>query len=329
MKLLKIAIGSAIAILLADYIGLQNSTAAGIITLLTIQDTKKETIKITFQRILVFVIATALAFLLFNLIGYHAITFGIFLLVFVGCCYFFHLTDSIAMNAVLTTHYLVAKNMGQPLIINELLLLVVGAGIGTLLNLYMPNDLKKIRNIQSSLETDLRNILEEIASLLNSDIKVDSSTFPFSIIDKHIETGLAYAYSNMNNRFIQETWYFISYMEMRKQQCQVLRNIYEKIASLKFSPYQAKEISYFVQHIALSLHETNNAEDLLEEGQSLYGVFQQSALPISRDEFEARAILYMIMKDLDYFLEIKIAFSNSLTEKQINMYWVIPKKESL
>lgn len=325
LKLIKIAIGSAIAILLADYVGLLNSTAAGIITLLTIQDTKLETITISFKRILVFFIATALAFLLFNLLGYHAIPFGIFLLLFVGCCYFFHLNDGIAMNAVLTTHYLVSGNITSSLIVNELLLLVIGAGIGTLLNLYMPSDLKKIRTIQSLLETDLRNILDNMASFLVSDSKInskiDSKTDYFFDLDNHIETGLTYAYSNMNNRILQESKYFIAYMEMRKQQCQVLRNIYEKIASLESSPYQANEISQFVYNISNTLRESNNAKELLEEGHVLYASFQQSTLPITREEFEARAILYMIMKDLEYFLELKIDFARSLTEKQIKMYW--------
>lgn len=321
MKLLKIAIGSAIAILLADYIGLLNSTAAGIITLLTIQDTKKETITISFKRILAFFIATALAFFLFNLIGYHAISFGIFLLIFVGCCYFFHLSDGIAMNAVLTTHYLVAGNITTSLLVNELLLLVIGAGIGTVLNLYMPSDLKKIRNIQCLLESDLRNIMDKMANFMISHTRIDYTKNHFLELEEHIEKGLTYAYSNMNNRFLQETKYFISYMEMRKQQFQVLENIYEKIFSLESSPSQAKEISLFIHHISATLSETNNAKELLEEGHGLYASFQQSTLPITRGEFEARAILYMIMKDLEYFLELKIDFAKSLTEKQIEMYW--------
>ena len=43
LKMVKIAVGSAAAILLADLLGLNYSTSAGIITLLTIQDTSRET----------------------------------------------------------------------------------------------------------------------------------------------------------------------------------------------------------------------------------------------------------------------------------------------
>ena len=47
LKLLKIAVGSVASIFLADVLGLSYSTAAGIITLLTIQDTARETITIS------------------------------------------------------------------------------------------------------------------------------------------------------------------------------------------------------------------------------------------------------------------------------------------
>lgn len=50
LKLIKIAVGSVASIFLADVLGLGYSTAAGIITLLTIQDTSRETITISVKE---------------------------------------------------------------------------------------------------------------------------------------------------------------------------------------------------------------------------------------------------------------------------------------
>ena len=47
LKLIKIAVGCVASIFLADVLGLGYSTSAGIITLLTIQDTSRETITIS------------------------------------------------------------------------------------------------------------------------------------------------------------------------------------------------------------------------------------------------------------------------------------------
>ncbi|MDE6606831.1 MAG: aromatic acid exporter family protein, partial [Lachnospiraceae bacterium] len=72
LKLAKISIGSAVSIFLAGIIGLSSGTSAGIITLLTIQDTSKETITISVKRVYAFLLATILSYAIFHLVGYHA-----------------------------------------------------------------------------------------------------------------------------------------------------------------------------------------------------------------------------------------------------------------
>ena len=61
IKLIKYVTGSVAAVLLAAALQLQFAYAAGIITLLTIQDTKKETVRITAKRMIIFVIMTILS----------------------------------------------------------------------------------------------------------------------------------------------------------------------------------------------------------------------------------------------------------------------------
>ena len=61
IKLIKYVTGSVAAVLLAAAMQLQFAYAAGIITLLTIQDTKKETVRITAKRMIIFVIMTILS----------------------------------------------------------------------------------------------------------------------------------------------------------------------------------------------------------------------------------------------------------------------------
>ena len=50
MKALKIAGGGVAAILLAEALGLQNAASAGIITLLTVQNTRRETVMSSVRR---------------------------------------------------------------------------------------------------------------------------------------------------------------------------------------------------------------------------------------------------------------------------------------
>ena len=320
-KVSKIAFGSTIAILLANAIGLEYSISAGIITLLTIQDTKKETIFISLKRIVAFLLATILAFILFPNFGFSTVPFGVFLFLFVGGCSIVKLQDGIAMNSVLATHYILSENISISMITNEALLLFIGAGIGTLINLFMPSNVKQIREVQEKIESDLRKILFRMAFFLRESDKTKYKDHCFTPLQEDINLGLTYAYTNMNNTLFQESQYFIRYMEMRKQQLQVLTEIYGKIISLHSVPNQVIPISQFIEKIANSLAESNNAKALLQLEHSLEEGYRQSSLPLTREEFEDRAVLYMILKDFKIFLMMKEQFADTLTNEQIEKYW--------
>ena len=101
IKLIKYVTGSVAAVLLAAALQLQFAYAAGIITLLTIQDTKKETVRITAKRMIIFVIMTILSAVIFPLAGYHVWAFGIVLIPYLFSCMALDMKEAIAPIAVL------------------------------------------------------------------------------------------------------------------------------------------------------------------------------------------------------------------------------------
>ncbi len=321
LKLIKMAAGSAVSIILANALGLLYSSSAGIMTLLTIQNTSKETITISLKRAAAFLIATVLSFVVFESAGYHAVSYGIFLFLFIGICQFLKLSEAISTNAVLVTHYLLEGHMELSLVMNEALLLFIGAGMGTLLNLYIPGKIKEIRCTQHTLEEDLKTVLMRMSEYI---VKGDKSNYTgscFLKLDADISEGEKHAYAYMNNTFFQESKYFMKYMQMRRQQCMVLKDIYKKIVSLTSIPAQALLISEFIRNISISFGESNNARELLEELSALSAQMKNSSLPVTREEFENRAVLYMILTDLEYFLQLKKDFADSLSKEQIKKYW--------
>ena len=98
LKVFKISTACCIAILLADLLGLTSSTSAGIITLLSIQDTKKATFQIAVKRLLAFIPAIFFALLIFWTVGFHVFSFGIFLFVFILFCYFAKLHENFSFS---------------------------------------------------------------------------------------------------------------------------------------------------------------------------------------------------------------------------------------
>lgn len=322
IKILKIAIGSCIAIMIADSLGLKNSTSSGIIMLLSIQDTKKETIFVAMKRFFSFFIALLIAFFIFKSVGYHAVSFGLFLFVFVSICHIFNLEDGIAMCSVLITHFWLEGTMELYFIKNEFLLMVIGVSIAVILNMYMPRNIKTIRYDQYKIEDSMRNIFNEMSLRVVGENKVSENNDNLNNLESLIEDALTRAYEHMNNTLISDMRYYIQYMEMRKAQCAILKRIQYSIGVLTYVPKQAYVIAGFMKTISLSLNEYNNALALLEEEKKIRQSFKEDLLPLSRDEFEVRAVLFHILNDMEYLLFIKKEFSESLTDSQVKSFWL-------
>ncbi len=315
--LLKTGIGSAIAILLANAFGLLYSPSAGIITLLTIQNTKKETLIIALKRVEAFVLATILSYLIFEGLGYTAIAFGAFVTLFVALCFLLDLKDGIPMNAVLMTHFLIEKHMDPSLILNEISILIIGMGIGIILNLAMPRNIARIRKEQMLLEEEMKKHLRSMEGILRKEVQ----EIDFTALEHFVERLLKSAYEEADNRLLSDTRYLVSYLEMRKLQVGVLKDITVNLLQIEAIPVQAEPIAEYIEHIAASFHEKNNVTGLLTILEQLKEHFRQEPLPSTREEFENRAMLYQVMKELEYFLIIKRNFILELEDKDMKTYW--------
>ena len=97
----------------------------------------------------------------------------------------------------------------------------------------------------------------------------------------------------------------IRYIEMRDKQAEILSEIYRNVSELKTTPDTAKIISDFLVKIAQEYDRENDVSDLLEECESINEGFKERSLPQTREEFEDRARLFVVMRSIEDFLEIK------------------------
>ena len=106
LRTVKTAI-SALAMIIAEKLGLLYAPSAGIISVLSVTSTKN----ICHDRNLSFVIlsfSNYFSVYLFYFLGFTAIAFGIFVIIYSSAVYF-QLSDGIVVSSVLVTHYLVEK----------------------------------------------------------------------------------------------------------------------------------------------------------------------------------------------------------------------------
>lgn len=298
---------------------LEFAYAAGIITLLTIQDTKKETVKIAAKRIVIFIIMTILSAAVFPLAGYHVWAFGVVLIPYLICCIALDMKEAIAPIAVLCTHYISAGSCNAGMILNEFLILVIGAGVGILLNMFMPDSRAKLVEYQRTVDDKMIHILKRMALYMERDNKSDYTGECFDELDKMLINLKKEALYYMNNHFLGENDYYYEYMQMRARQCSILKRVYSDIVRLTTTPQQVRALADFVEKIANEFGEENDVQGLLEELEALKESYTVSELPKSREEFENRAMLYHIMEEFEgFFFRLRENFLTNFSIKLLD-----------
>ena len=301
--------------ILAAGFGLQYSVSAGIITMLSIQSTKRESVQIAFQRTGACIMALILASVIFNIAGYNPVAFGLFLLVFIPLTVKFNMEQGIVVSSVIVTHLLVAKNTGMPLIANELELLFIGVSIALFLNLYMPSIENNIKEDQKYIEESMKNILLKMSAALKEHDSSFAEEELFAELDERIKTAKRNAYKNLNNYLISDMSYYVEYMEMRRQQFKILKRMKDNFNRIFITYEHTIMVADFTEKISKSFDEKNTAEGLLKDLEDLRGEFKDMPLPATREEFENRAMLYEFLNDLEQLLLIKYEFMKSITVK--------------
>ena len=147
---LKAAGSAAVAIAVASAIHLQFSATAGIIAILSLMGTKRETMKVALGRLMAYGAALLIAFVCFSLFGDGLLAFGIYLFVFASLCYACSWGYATAMISVLISHFMGTGGMTWTQIGNESLLFLIGTTCGILTNLHLHPDERRLGRIASS-----------------------------------------------------------------------------------------------------------------------------------------------------------------------------------
>lgn len=321
LRIYKIALGSALAYLIADLIGLQYASSAAIVTLLTVLETRRATFDLAKKRYISFAVTMVLAWLVYEHLGYHVVSMGIVMMLMVGISYHYGWQLAISVNAVINTHFLMEQSYTLPFIVNELVMVTIGTVIALLMNSYMPKRIQHLREDIHEIENLFQKILNQIAEYLLRVDREDYDGESIHMLEDRLEKALARAFENLDNTLDEHSKYYIEYMEMRKSQVNVLEAFHDSLHSLSQVRPEAQILADFFRDTAASFHERNNVQELLEEWKKMSAYMIERPLPVSRDEFEDRAILYHMMMDMEEFLLIKKEFADQMTPEQVQIYW--------
>lgn len=308
VKAFKIALAAVLSILTANLLGLKYAVTAGIITVLSIQNTKRETLRTARNRGLAFLCALILALLCYSLFGFCVGAFIIYLFLFALLCLSAGWGEAIAMDSVLISHFLTEQSFGSRMLVNEVLLFVIGTFFGIVINLHLRKREGEFDALSRCVDDEIKGIVHRMAENLRREDKNGYNSDCFARLEDKLRLAKECALRNWNNTLWSQSSYELDYIRMRENQSRVLRNIYDSIVRIKVLPAQTIQVADFFEEIEMQYHRDNDVEDLLTILKNTLNGMKQENLPESREEFEARALLFYILMQLEEFLTLKNRF---------------------
>lgn len=324
LQALKIGIGSSLAIYVAHLLNLVNPASAGIITLLTLMTNRVETFRLSFLRIITFILSVLFVWVLFSQhIKSDWVSYGLFIFFIVAISEAAGWRATISVNAVVGTHFLMAKDYSLAFVWNEFMLVLIGITIAIVLNLFQLNRNIRTRLIRHMRETEeqLQMVLDELARYLCLE-EFDHSVWDDAIVlEEKVQRYVELAHEYKSHSFQKHSDYYIYYFEMRLQQCSVIHNLHYQIKQIRYQTEQAHIIADYMRYMKQFVTELNVPTEQLDNLKKIYKHMQEAELPKSREEFESRAILYHILMDIQEFLIFKKRFIEKLSEEHVEVYW--------
>ncbi|WP_456274925.1 aromatic acid exporter family protein [Bacillus sp. AK031] len=321
----KTAVGTAAAILIAQWFGLDNFASAGILTILCIQDTKKKSLKAAWSRFLSCILAMVFASALFELLYYHPTVIGLLLLFFIPTTVMLKITQGIVTSSVIILHIYSAENVTWDLVFNELGIIAIGIGIALLANLYMPSVENKLIAYQVEIEEKFYVIFIEIVRYLRTNEDKGWAGKEITEVEKLINQAKTLAFKDVENHFLRHENLYYLYFKMREKQFDILQRLLPLVTSISLKIEQGKMVADFMEELSEHIHPGNTALLYLKKLYDMRVKFEEMELPQTREEFEARAALYQFLKEMEDYLLIKSSFKgikkvkeNGITMKEAN-----------
>ena len=306
-RTLKTALAAGVAIFLSILLGLSYAGNSGIIAILSVQNTKKKSSEIAKQRLFATVIAFAISSGVFLLLGFTPFAFAVYLLIFIPISVRLGLNEAIVPCSVLVTHLLAVESVAPAWLLNEFMQMVIGAGMGLLVNIHIPSLRVELKNDITEIEAKMQAILQDMASCLRHETFCHDQSL-FGELESSLKRGRKRVLQESYNYSGDDVNYFIRYMDMRNSQFEVLKHLGRYVDRVHLIDEQAHLAAGITDQVADDVSNLSPKELSLEQLQAYRTQLKSMKLPSTREEFESQASIHEFMSDLELLIELKRNF---------------------
>ncbi|MCG7406716.1 aromatic acid exporter family protein [Paenibacillus sp. ACRRX] len=308
-RVIKTAIAAIMAILVAEQLGLNSHLGAGTLAILAVDVTRKKSLSSVSSRFFASIVSLLVAWFLFKVFGFSLWVLAAYILLTFPIVAKMNFKQGIVTSAVVVFHLYASGEATLASVWNEVLLLVCGLGSATLVNMaYMPKEDEKLIQDRTDVDNSFSSIFLQISYNLRDTTYVWDGHELMEAAAK-IDDGIEVASKALENRImpteetkIEEHW--LLYFYMRKSQLDSIQSMLLLLAQI----YQSLPYCHLVADLFEQLSEdvknpryTGKTERLLNE---LEPQIREMELPKTREEFEVRAAILQVFRELRDYLKI-------------------------
>jgi len=312
---IKMVLVGVITSLIARALGIEYWLTAGIVAILSISLTKRDSMMSSIRRVVDAIFGLMLSTLMFLAFGYTFLIFSIFSFLFIYTSFKLKLQEGIVLSLVLVSHLLIEEAFNFNMIGNELAILFIAVGVAMIINIIYPQSSEKVldRHVQS-VDQLIRDHLFMLSLLLKDPEYHEEYYRHYEMLDRKIQSTIDEVELVDKDLLFQNDHSYLAYFHMRKEQSSYLRHMYQHALKIKVLHPFAKDISDYVKILANDIGLYDRATGQLKRLDLLMQYYKQAQLPQTRDEFELRSSLYQILQEIESFLLVKVDFHHSYPE---------------
>lgn len=309
IRTIKTALASLLAIIVAQELSLEYASAAGIIAILNIFETRKATIEGGLKRTLSAVIAIILGGLAFERFGYVTWVFGLYLLIFVPISFLLKIELGLGPSSVIVTHLLAFGEINSSIILNEMGLVFIGTGFAMLTNFYVPNSQDQLNKLVASIDEDMKSILNLFGKSLVENLDVKLYEDKIKSLEEDIKKAIELA-AIENDNLIENSREMLYDLHLREREMDLLEEMYYDLKTIPPEYSDGKYISDILIKTSENLTEGGDMIRVKKRIDYLKDHFHMMKLPQNHEEFAIRSAVFQVFRSLDQFIEISNYISN-------------------
>lgn len=307
MRTVKTAGAAGAAIFISNLLGLSYAANSGIIAILSVQSTKKKSNDLAKQRLFATLLALGIGSLVFLLLGFTPLAFSVYLVFFIPISMKLGFNEAIVPCSVLVSHLLAIRSVAPNWLVNEFMQMVIGAGMGLLVNIHIPSLQAQLEDDIRRIEEKMQEILRDMARCLGHEIACHHKSL-FLELESLLKAGRDRVLQESNNYPGEKVNYYIRYMDMRNSQFEVLKHLGRYVDRVQLINEQAHLAAALTENVADEVSNLNPKEGSFEQLKEYQSLFKSMALPKTRQEFESSASIHEFISDLELLIDLKRNF---------------------